>query len=361
MQIIDFPGKETYSVTVGKGLMPYASEVIAKYEKVAVFVIPPLIPIANQLIKFLGSNVTTMVKVLPDGESSKTIEIASESWDFLAKNKLTRSDAIIAVGGGATTDLVNFVAATWLRGIDVFLFPSTVLSMVDAAIGGKCGINTGAGKNLVGVFNDPKAVYCDLDLLSTLDPRDLRAGFAEIIKCGFIADREILSIVTSCPEAALDPTSEQFIECVERAILVKANVVALDPFEKSISGVGRAALNYGHTLAHAIEKHSNYRWRHGDAVAVGMIFAAELAHSLGKLSQVDLEMHYDILGRLGLGTRYEGADLDELLPIMFQDKKSLGRNMRFVILNGIGMPEFELNPSFDTLKTAFARMTGENL
>ncbi|MFD0788343.1 3-dehydroquinate synthase family protein, partial [Micromonospora azadirachtae] len=199
-------------------------------------------------------------------------------WDRLGEAGFTRTDAVVGVGGGAVTDLAGFVAACWLRGVRWVPVATSLLGMVDAAVGGKTGINTAAGKNLVGAFHPPVGVICDLATLDSLPPADLAAGLAEVVKCGFIADPVILDLVEANPAAAVDPTGAVTRELIERAIRVKADVVSGDLRE---SGV-REVLNYGHTLAHAIEKVEGYRWRHGHAVAVGVVYAGALARLAGR-------------------------------------------------------------------------------
>ena len=186
---------------------------------------------------------------------------------------------MVAVGGGATTDLAGFAAATWLRGVRVVHVPTTLLGMVDAAVGGKTGINSPAGKNLVGAFHEPAGVLCDLTSLETLPKHDFVSGLAEVVKCGFIADPEILTLLESDLAGAVSPTGPHLRELVERTVAVKARVVSSDLREAG----QREHLNYGHTLGHAVEKVEDYRWRHGAAVSVGMVFVAELARLAGSL------------------------------------------------------------------------------
>ena len=200
---------------------------------------------------------------MPDGEAAKTASVASDCWETLGRLGYTRSDAVVTVGGGATTDLGGFVAATWLRGVRVVHVPTSLLAMVDAAVGGKTGIDTGAGKNLVGSFHEPAGVLCDLALLDTLPAAELTAGLGEVVKCGFIADPVILDLVETTDPRELTPDSPVLRELVERAVAVKVDVVTTDLKE---SGV-REILNYGHTMAHAIERASDYTVRHGEAVA----------------------------------------------------------------------------------------------
>ncbi|QWW18716.1 3-dehydroquinate synthase [Schaalia sp. 19OD2882] len=270
----------------------------------------------------------------PEAEAGKTIEVVAELWDIAGEMRLGRHDALVAMGGGATTDMAGFVAATWLRGVDVVHVPTTLLGMVDAAVGGKTGINTSVGKNLVGSFHCPRRVVVDLDHLHTLPVDDLRAGMAEVVKCGFIQDLTILDLVREHGLSVLDPSSSVLEELVIRAISVKARVVAEDLQEAGL----REILNYGHTLAHAIERREDYRWRHGDAVAVGCTFAARLSAHLGLLDPVRAEEHSGLLAALGLPTTYSGARLDELIEVMTSDKKVRAGQLRFVLLEDNGRP-----------------------
>ena len=231
------------------------------------------------------------------------------------------------------------------------------VAMVDAAVGGKTGINTKAGKNLVGAIHPPIAVVCDLDLLVSLPAPDYASGLAEAVKAGFIADPTILGLVEFDPESALDPTSHAIEEIVLRAIRVKAAVVADDLTESINRELRREVLNYGHTLAHAIERAEGYTWRHGDAVSVGMMFAAALAVASGRLAQQDLERHRRVLSLLGLPTTYRGVGTEELVSAMYLDKKTRGDTLRFIVLDGIGSPALLEAPSDQWLAQAFAEVT----
>ena len=222
-----------------------------------------------------------------------------------------RKDAIVSLGGGAATDVAGFAAATWLRGVDIVHVPTTLLAMVDAAVGGKTGINTDAGKNLVGAFHQPAAVLVDLATLETLPRNEIVAGMAEIVKAGFIADPVILDLIEADPEAALEPTGTVLPELIRRAVAVKAEVVAADEKESQL----REILNYGHTLAHAIERRERYQWRHGAAVSVGLVFAAELGRLAGRLDDDTADRHRAILSSLGLPVSYDADALPQLLEI----------------------------------------------
>jgi 3-dehydroquinate synthase len=296
---------------------------------------------------------------IPDGEEAKLAPVASFCWQVLGQTGFTRSDAVVTVGGGATTDMGGFVAATWLRGVKVVHLPTTLLAMVDAAVGGKTGMNTSEGKNLVGAFHEPAGVLCDLASLETLPRNELISGLAEVLKCGFIADPVILDLVERDPVAAVDPGSPLLRELVERAIQVKIDVVVSDLRETggSAGHPGREALNYGHTLGHAIEKAERYQFRHGAAVAIGMMFVAELARVAGRLDEETAERHRSVLELVGLPTSYRGAPWGQLHEAMKVDKKSRGDQLRFVVLDGLAKPSVMTAPDPALLTAAYAEVS----
>ena len=298
---------------------------------------------------------------IPDGESAKTAGTAAACWDALGAAGFTRSDAVVAVGGGATTDLGGFVAATWLRGVPVVHVPTTVLGMVDAAVGGKTGINTAAGKNLVGSFHEPAAVLCDLTHLATLPEADFVAGLAEVAKCGFIADLAILDLIEASTPEELTGDTTVVRELIERAIRVKVDVVTDDLRETggSDGAIGREALNYGHTLGHAIEKAEDYGRRHGEAVALGCVYAARLATEVGLLDAAAAARHTEVLRKLGLPTSYSDTDFAQLRAAMSVDKKSRGSTLRFVLLSELGRPQIVAGPPEEALESAYAALGGE--
>jgi len=295
---------------------------------------------------------------IPDGEEAKLAPVASFCWQVLGQCGFTRSDAVVTVGGGATTDMGGFVAATWLRGVKVVHMPTTLLAMVDAAVGGKTGMNTTEGKNLVGAFHEPAGVLCDLATLATLPRNELISGMAEVIKCGFIADPTILEIVERSPETALEVGSAEMRELIERAIQVKIDVVSSDLKETggSAGHPGREALNYGHTLGHAIERAERYNYRHGAAISIGMVFVAELARLAGKLDDATAERHRAVLSSVGLPTTYAGASWQELLETMKIDKKTRGDLLRFVVLDELARPVVLEGPDPALLAAAYAEV-----
>ena len=220
---------------------------------------------ARRVLEAAGHRV--YLEAIPDGEPAKEITVAAGLWSRLAGHRIGRTDVIVGIGGGAACDLAGFVAATWLRGVRVVLVPTTLLAMVDAAIGGKTAVNIPEGKNLVGAFHPPAGALADLATLRSLPRREYVSGLAEVIKAGFIADPVILDLVESDPEQATRPDGKISRELVERAVRVKAEVVARDLRESG----PREFLNYGHTLGHAIERAEDFGFRHGEAVAIGMV------------------------------------------------------------------------------------------
>ncbi|AOT04756.1 3-dehydroquinate synthase [Arthrobacter sp. U41] len=329
------PG-ENYDVVVGRGLLANLPGLLGERVKRVLVVHPRALRLTGDTVReeLSTAGFTALTAEIPDAEEGKHIEVASFCWQVLGQNDFTRSDAIVAVGGGAVTDLAGFVAATWLRGVKVIHMPTSLLGMVDAAVGGKTGINTAEGKNLVGAFHPPAGVLADLDTLDTLPKNEMISGMAEVIKCGFIADPAILELIEKDPAAVSDPRSEAVRELIERAIAVKARVVSEDLKETG----QREILNYGHTLGHAIELAERYSWRHGAAVSVGMMFAAELARSVGRLSDADADRHRSILESLGLPITYRRDRWQALLDGMRRDKKSRGDLLRFVVLDGVARP-----------------------
>ena len=329
------PG-ENYDVVVGRGLLASLPGLLGERVKRVLVIHPRALRLTGDTVReeLASAGFTALTAEIPDAEEGKHIEVASFCWQVLGQNDFTRSDAVVAVGGGAVTDLAGFVAATWLRGVKVIHMPTSLLGMVDAAVGGKTGINTAEGKNLVGAFHPPAGVLADLDTLDTLPKNEMISGMAEVIKCGFIADPAILELIEKDPAAVSDPRSDAVRELIERAITVKARVVSGDLKETG----QREILNYGHTLGHAIELAERYSWRHGAAVSVGMMFAAELARSVGRLSDADADRHRTILESLGLPITYRRDRWQALLDGMRRDKKSRGDLLRFVVLDGVARP-----------------------
>ncbi|RWA17296.1 3-dehydroquinate synthase [Mycolicibacterium brumae DSM 44177] len=350
-----------YDVVIGRGLLTEAVDAAAVDgrfpAKAAIFYQPPLAETAEVLRAELAARGVDAHRVeLPDAEAGKDLQVAGFCWEVLGRIALSRQDVVYSLGGGAATDLTGFVAATWMRGVPVVHVPTTLLAMVDAAVGGKTGINTEAGKNLVGAFYEPRAVIVDLATLETVPRNEIIAGMAEVIKTGFIADPVILELIEADPEAALDPTGDVLPELVRRSIEVKARVVSADLKESSL----REILNYGHTLGHAVERRERYRWRHGAAVSIGLIYAAELGRLAGRLDDETADRHRRVLESVGLPTRYDADAFSDLLGHMGKDKKNRAGMLRFVVLDGLGRPGRLEAPDPSLLVAAYSAVAGDD-
>ena len=344
-----------YQVVVGRGLLGELTEAVQGASGVAIIHQPTLTTTAEAVRDELAAAGLDAHRVeIPDAEDGKALSVAGFCWEVLGRIGLDRQGVVIGLGGGAVTDLAGFVAGTWMRGVRLVNVPSTLLGMVDAAVGGKTGINTDAGKNLVGVFHEPSAVLVDLATLETLPRNELVAGMAEVVKTGFIADPRILDLIEADPDAATDPTGEVIAELVRRSIQVKADVVAADLRESDL----REILNYGHTLGHAIERRERYRWRHGAAVSVGLVFAAELARLAGRLDDATAERHARVLDLLGLPTKYDPDALSQLIESMRKDKKTRSGVLRFVVLDGLAKPGRLEGPDPALLAAAYSAVSG---
>lgn len=348
---IQVGGDNPYEIVIGRSLLSeVAASLGSKVSKVLI-VHPVALTASAELLResLLASGVEAILAGVPDSEDAKRVEVAAFCWGIMGKADFTRTDAVIGFGGGSTTDLAGFVAATWLRGVKLIQVPTTLLGMVDAAIGGKTGINTSEGKNLVGVFHAPSRVILDLDTLQSLARNEILAGFGEVVKYGFIADPKILELIEADVDLATDPNSEVFQEIIERSVAIKARVVGEDFKESGL----REILNYGHTLGHAIELAERYKWRHGAAISIGMVFVAELARLAGRLSDSVVDRHRSVLQLLGLPTTYSAAKWNQLVETMQRDKKSRAGTLRFVVLDDLAKPTIMTAPTPEMLHAAF--------
>ncbi|BAU81943.1 3-dehydroquinate synthase [Streptomyces laurentii] len=355
IQVAGSAGTDPYEVLVGRQLLGELGSLIGPGAKRVAVIHPEALAETGEALRadLADQGFDAVAIQVPNAEEAKTAEVAAYCWKALGQTGFTRSDVIVGVGGGATTDLAGFVAATWLRGVRWIAVPTTVLGMVDAAVGGKTGINTAEGKNLVGAFHPPAGVLCDLAALDSLPVNDYVSGLAEIIKAGFIADPVILDLIEADPAAARTPDGPHTAELLERSIRVKADVVSGDLKEAG----RREILNYGHTLAHAIEKNERYKWRHGAAVSVGMVFAAELGRLAGRLDDATADRHRTVLESVGLPLTYRGDQWPRLLETMKVDKKSRGDLLRFIVLGGLGKPTVLEGPDPAVLIAAYGEVS----
>ena len=350
-------GERPYEVILGTGILGELPSLVGEDARAVVVVhAARLGEIAGAACRVLaGAGYIVHAEPIPDGEAAKDIEVAVGLWSRLAALRMTRSDVMLGIGGGAATDLAGFTAACWLRGVRHVLVPTTLLGVVDAAIGGKTAINIPAGKNLVGAFHPPAAVLADLAALATLPAAEYRSGLAEVIKAGFIADPAILDLVEADPAGTVAPSGRSERELAERAVRMKAAVVSADLREAG----PREMLNYGHTLGHAIERTEHYRIRHGEAVAIGMVYAAAVARLAGRLDAATADRHRRVLAAVGLPTSYQAGAWPRLRDAMAVDKKARGARLRLVILDGLARPAMLDDPPEELLQQAYGEVCGQ--
>ena len=339
MKIINVKGEHRYEVKIGVNWTGEIKSISNTHKKTLI-----LAPKSIASKYRLKESSSVKVFITPEGENQKSLNVLDKVWSKCAAEGIARADAIIGIGGGATTDLAGFAASSWLRGITWYAFPTSLAGMVDAAIGGKTGINARSGKNLIGSFYSPAGVFIDLAFLNTLPKRDISAGMAEVIKCGFIADYKILNLAQ---DDDLD-----YQQLISRSIKVKTDVVSKDFKENKL----REILNYGHTLGHAIEKNSGYKLRHGEAVSIGMVFAAELSRQLARLSDDAVLLHRELLRNFDLPISYPSNKFKPLLALLANDKKVKNSKLRFIGISKIGKPVWFDDVSPGTLSKVYERI-----
>ncbi len=350
MSEIKVSAEHGYSVELSESWTRSLTESVKDRARVAIIVSESLTS-RVQGLDLESAEVFTFV--IPDGEAGKSSGTLLKIWDWLGAAGFTRSDLIVGIGGGAVTDFAGFAAASWLRGLDWIAIPTTVAGAVDAAVGGKTAINSDYGKNLIGAFHSPIKVIIDLQWFTTLTDRDFSAGLAEVVKCGFIADGKILDLMRGKKVSEIRKDLATVKELVERAVRVKADVVSQD-FKESFA---REALNYGHTLGHAVELDSGYVLRHGECVAIGMAFMAHLQLELGIISLDLAADHLQILQDLDLPVSYKRENWPKLMAHMAVDKKSRGSSLRFVTISEIGKTNRLENPDPKVLYAAYEKVS----
>lgn len=354
-EVIPVTADKPYEVRVGRGVSFELSQALGPRSRVAIIHTASLTREARRLGSTLDSDVVFIE--VPAGREAKRPQTLTMAWRRLSRAGLTRDDAVVGFGEGPTIELAGFVAATWLRGIDFVSVPTTLLAMVDTAIGGKTGIDIGSGGDVAGAFWEPAAALCDMDHLTDLGPESLRGGMAEMAKHGFVADPRTLHLLETRTQRMFDPESQELAEAVARSIRIKTSIVSKDLRESRSEGtrVGRELLNYGHTLGRAVERHSG--WGHGEAVSVGIIYAATLSRLLGRSSRAFAERQQTLLERLGLPTRYRGDVWPALRRAMNKDKKTHGTALRFVLLEDVAKPRIEVAPPEDVLRAAYGEVS----
>lgn len=331
--VIEVDGEATYPILVGRGLLDCVPALLGPQPaKILIVHSAAVGRVAEDLRDALQPHYgQVLLAEVPDDEPTKRIEVASFCWQILGQAEFTRTDAVISIGGGVVVDLAGFVASAWQRGLRLVQIPTTVLAMVEVAIGGENGVNTAEGKNAVGTLYPPAAVVCDVDLAVTLTRAEILTAFAEIAKCGFIAEPEILELLESDLERTTDPSTPEFRRAIELAIRVKARAL-------SHGGGGAELLHYGYALGRAIEHAERYQWRHGAALALGMMYAAELGRMTGALSDAAVERHRKILSSLSLPLTYPAGRWSGLLAMMQRGAQAGPGMLRFVVLDDIAKP-----------------------
>jgi 3-dehydroquinate synthase len=328
-------GARSYPILIGPGLLddPAVIEGAVHARDVMVVTNETVAPLYLGRLKrgLAGRRVDTVT--LPDGEQYKTLESAGRIFDALVDARMNRDACVVALGGGVVGDMAGFAAACYQRGVDFVQVPTTLLAQVDSSVGGKTGVNHPGGKNLIGAFHQPRAVISDTETLHTLARRELRAGLAEVIKYGLIADAAFLAWLEAHVEALLELEPQALMHAISRSCEIKAEIVADDEREHG----RRALLNLGHTFGHAIEAASGYGvWLHGEAVGVGMLIAAEMSARLGWLDRAAVERLRELLQRAGLPVAAPAIGADRALELMGMDKKVLAGRIRLVMMKRLG-------------------------
>lgn len=342
MKTVKVKTSTEYDVLIGKKLLARAGELVSKVKKpckAAIISDDKVFPLYGDTVKSsLEQNGYSVCSyVFENGEKSKNLETYGNILEFLAENKITRTDLIVALGGGVVGDIAGFCAATYLRGIDFVQIPTTLLAAVDSSVGGKTAIDLEQGKNLAGAFHQPILVICDTKTFDTLDKRQISCGYAEVIKYGMICDKELFSM--------LEKSSPDYTTLAERCISIKRDIVENDEFDRG----ERKLLNFGHTLGHAVEKHSDFALTHGEAVAVGMMMISRIAENAGFAEENISARLNNVLLKYGLPTSYD-IDADTLFDIVTGDKKVEGSTITPVIPQKTGKCVLENMPVLDFRK-----------
>jgi len=332
-------GKNSYPIYIDRGNLRQLGDILAEVglpEKVAVITHPSIARLYGEIVCGSLSSAgfdAEMIDSVPEGEESKSFDWAYRLYEPLIEGQMDRSSAIIALGGGVIGDLAGFVAATYMRGVPFVQVPTTSLAQVDSSVGGKVAVNHPKGKNLIGAFHQPKAVLIDVATLNTLPEREFLSGLVEVIKHGVIMDKPLFEMIEENIEDILDLELDLLVEVIAQSCRDKASVVEKDEKESGL----RATLNYGHTFAHAIETLTDYNtYRHGEAVAIGMICASQLSVDKGLMAQEHLSRQIDLLKEAGLPTIFPDIDPETALQAMYRDKKAKGGKIRYILPTEIG-------------------------
>ena len=352
-------GAASYEIFIGEKILGGVGKFIASQN----FTPKILLVTQEKIFAAHGKNLTDAldaqkisydVAFIPDSETAKNLREAEKLFTRAIEFGLDRKSAVIALGGGVVGDLAGFVAATYLRGVNLIQIPTTLLAQVDSSVGGKTAVNHPLGKNLIGAFHQPRAVFIDLNCLATLPEREIKSGLGEVVKYGVISDEKFFAYLEANAEKILQRDVQTLAHIVRRSCEFKAEVVIADEREAGL----RRVLNFGHTLAHAVEEQTHYeKFRHGEAVAIGMVGAAMISCELGKTSAANVERLKNLLKRFGMLTNCAGLDANKLYRVTLRDKKTVGGAVNWVLMKDFGYIEISNDVPESVVKKIFGRLT----
>lgn len=354
-------GAASYEIFIGENILSGVGSFIAgKFTPKALIVTQDKIFDAHGKALTDGldaQGIAYTVATVPDSETSKSLFEAEKLYTRAIECGLDRKSVVIALGGGVVGDLGGFIAATYLRGVPLIQIPTTLLAQVDSSIGGKTAVNHPLGKNLIGAFHQPRAVFIDLQCLATLSEREIKSGLGEVVKYGVISDAAFFAYLEDNADKILRRDVETMAHVVKRSCELKASVVSADEREAGL----RRILNFGHTLAHAVEEETHYQtYRHGEAVAIGMTGAALISQELGKTTAANVERLERLIKRFGMITTCAGLDADKLYAVTFRDKKAVGGVVNWVLMRGFGDVEICSDVPAQIVKKIFGRLCHGN-
>ena len=348
-------GSNSYDIYIGSVINDELKRFIdgTKFSKKALLVSDTNVEkIFGSKIKHIleSSGLEVKLVTIPAGETSKSLVEAEKIYTEAIEFGLDRKSAIFALGGGVVGDLTGFIAATYLRGVPFVQIPTSLLAQVDSSVGGKVAVNHKLGKNLIGAFYQPKAVFIDLNMLKTLPKREIASGLGEIVKYGIISDPDLFAYIENNSEKILNLNPDVMEHVIARSCEIKADVVSKDEKEGGL----RRILNFGHTMAHAIEEATGYsKYTHGEAVAIGMIGAAHISESLGRIDNATLERLQNLIDKLGMVSRAEDCDVDHMFKAIFRDKKTINGKINWVLMDSIGKVSIVSDVPDEVVKSAF--------
>ena len=349
-------GKDSYDIVIGRGLGTALSDFVRlkKYSKKALVVTDSNVgPLYADAVcgRLREAGLAPILYTFPAGESSKTMGVAEDIYTRIIEHGLDRKSPVFALGGGVVGDLAGFVASTYMRGVPFVQLPTSLLAQVDSSVGGKVAVDHPLGKNLIGCFYQPDAVFIDLDLMKTLPKREIATGLGEIVKYGIIYDEAFFTFLEAHPDDVLALAPEAAVHMIARSCEIKAAVVSEDEKEAGL----RRILNFGHTMAHAIEQETGYvRYNHGEAVAIGMCGAMDISRRLHLVDEATVTRAQNLIERLGLPTKAEGCTVDAMYAGIFHDKKTVNGKVNWVLADRIGHTIVKNDVPEDVVRAAMA-------